>query len=49
MEAGCTHVNLLGNAAKYTPEEGHVKLTVESVEGEMTFRVEDTGIGIAKE
>lgn len=42
-------INLLGNAAKYTPEEGHVKLTVDSVEGEMKFRVEDTGIGIAEE
>jgi len=42
-------VNLLGNAAKYTPEKGHVKLTVDTVEGEMKFCVEDTGIGIAEE
>jgi two-component system phosphate regulon sensor histidine kinase PhoR len=42
-------VNLLGNAIKYTPEEGSVKLTVE-VTGEYAhFHVDDTGIGIAAE
>jgi PAS domain S-box-containing protein len=40
-------VNLVNNAAKYTPEGGHVwvKLTTEG--GEAVVRVEDDGIGIA--
>lgn len=42
-------VNLLGNAAKYTPEEGTVRLVVERMEEGLRFHVEDTGIGIAPE
>jgi two-component system phosphate regulon sensor histidine kinase PhoR len=42
-------VNLLGNAAKYTPDEGRVKLTVEAGQSEMEFHVEDTGFGISAE
>jgi len=41
--------NLLNNAAKYTDEGGHIRLTVESAEGEVLIRVRDTGIGIAPE
>jgi signal transduction histidine kinase/CheY-like chemotaxis protein len=41
--------NLLGNAAKYTPEQGSVLLTVR-VEGEQALlMVQDDGIGIAPE
>jgi PAS domain S-box-containing protein len=42
-------INLVENAAKYTPDGGHiwVKMTVE--ENEAVVRVEDTGIGIAPE
>ncbi|HID77170.1 MAG TPA: PAS domain S-box protein [Planctomycetaceae bacterium] len=42
-------VNLLGNAAKYTPEGGRIRLGVELREGDETLQidVEDTGIGIA--
>jgi PAS domain S-box-containing protein len=40
-------LNLLNNAAKFTPKGGHIRLTVER-EGEMAaIRVHDTGIGIS--
>ena len=44
-------VNLLGNAAKYTPEGGQVRLNVETKEKEnlLKIEVEDTGIGISAE
>ncbi len=39
-------LNLLNNAAKYTPEGGHIWLTVEPQGGEVIFRVRDNGMGI---
>jgi len=42
-------INLLGNAAKYTPNGGHVRLQVESRSDSIQFHVEDTGIGISEE
>ena len=42
-------VNLLGNAAKYTPVGGRVSLKVKAEEGQLRVAVEDTGIGIAPE
>ena len=42
-------VNLLGNAAKYTPEGGRVRLHVELAQETMQVHVEDTGIGISVE
>ena len=42
-------VNLLGNAAKYTPEGGRVRFHVEVSESAMRIDVEDTGIGISAE
>lgn len=42
-------VNLLGNAVKYTPENGRVRLQVEADAREVHFHVEDTGYGIASE
>ncbi|MBL8811800.1 MAG: hypothetical protein JNM43_16655 [Planctomycetaceae bacterium] len=42
-------VNLLGNAIKYTPDGGSVRLLAEHDGGEVRFHVEDTGIGIAEE
>jgi PAS domain S-box-containing protein len=42
-------LNLLNNAAKYTPEGGHIWLTVERDNGEVVFRVRDDGVGIRPE
>lgn len=42
-------VNVLGNAAKYTPEGGRIRLVVEESPSELSIRVEDTGYGIAPE
>jgi two-component system phosphate regulon sensor histidine kinase PhoR len=42
-------VNVLGNAAKYTPAGGRVAMRVTVSEGKLTIVVEDTGIGIAAE
>lgn len=40
-------VNLLGNAAKYTPNDGRVALKVAAAGKELQISVEDTGIGIS--
>ncbi len=42
-------VNLLGNAAKYTPAKGRVTLRVKLEEKELQIAVQDTGMGIAPE
>ena len=42
-------VNLLGNAAKYTPDGGHVVLRVRSDENALQIKVKDSGLGIAPE
>ena len=39
-------VNLLGNAAKYTPEGGHVTFRARCEEEQLILEVVDTGIGI---
>lgn len=41
--------NLLSNAAKFTPAQGHVRLEAAMKEGEAAITVCDTGIGIAPE
>jgi CheY-like chemotaxis protein len=41
--------NLLNNAARYTPPEGHLWLTGEQMNDEVIVRVRDNGIGIAPE
>jgi PAS domain S-box-containing protein len=38
--------NLLNNAAKYTPRQGRIELTVEGSTSEAVIMVSDTGIGI---
>jgi PAS domain S-box-containing protein len=42
-------MNLLNNAAKYTPNGGHIWLNVEQAGDTVVVRVKDTGIGIAPE
>lgn len=42
-------VNLLGNAAKYTPPGGHVSLKVKQEDDLLQIAVEDTGVGISPE
>jgi two-component system CheB/CheR fusion protein len=41
-------VNLLNNAAKYTPKGGHVVFQVKREEGQVAIRVSDDGMGIPK-
>ena len=38
--------NLLTNAAKYTPEGGHVELKLDQYEGQVAITIEDNGIGM---
>jgi CheY-like chemotaxis protein len=40
--------NIFGNAVKYT-EKGYVKLKVIYADGNLTFKIKDTGLGIRKE
>jgi signal transduction histidine kinase len=42
-------INILSNAAKYTPEKGTVTLTTSSQEDQIVISVRDTGMGIAEE
>ncbi len=42
-------MNLLNNAAKYTPNRGHIWLNVEQAGDTVVVRIKDTGIGIAPE
>ena len=42
-------VNLLGNAAKYTPDGGSVSLRVTLPQGMLQIDVEDSGVGISEE
>lgn len=42
-------INLLTNAAKYTPEGGRITLTLERNHAQTTIRIQDSGCGIAAE
>ncbi|HSY41030.1 MAG TPA: CheR family methyltransferase, partial [Polyangia bacterium] len=42
-------VNLLNNAAKYTPKGGHVGLRVGEEDGAAVFRLKDDGVGLPPE
>ncbi len=42
-------VNLLTNAAKYTPDGGRISLTAERTGSELTVRCRDSGVGISGE
>lgn len=41
--------NLVGNAVQYTPEDGHVRVTVTSAGDDVVLSVDDDGPGIAAE
>lgn len=41
--------NLLTNAIKFTPKEGHVRVKVEKVGSDLELTVTDSGIGISKD
>lgn len=41
--------NLLNNAAKYTPPNGRISVTVDQKRGQAVIRVKDNGVGIAPE
>lgn len=41
--------NLLGNASKYTPEHGAIRLSLEAAGDEVLLKVADNGIGITPE
>lgn len=41
--------NVVGNALRYTPARGHIRVSVERVDGEVRFAVEDDGVGISPE
>lgn len=42
-------VNLLSNAAKYTPEGGKLSVRAFSLDGQVIYKIKDTGIGIPGE
>ncbi len=42
-------MNLINNAAKYTPDPGRIQVKLEEHTGQAVVRVSDTGIGIAPE
>jgi len=39
--------NLIGNAIKFTPENGHIKITVKRENGKVQFLISDSGIGMS--
>jgi len=41
--------NLLGNAAKYTPEEGRIQVRLDATPEHVVVRIADNGIGIASD
>ena len=41
--------NILDNALRYTPENGHITLSAEVVESSLEMRVQDSGPGVASD
>ncbi|MDI3533923.1 MAG: two-component system, OmpR family, sensor histidine kinase VicK [Thermosediminibacterales bacterium] len=42
-------LNIVGNALKYTPEGGDIKISIETIDKAVCLKVQDNGIGIPKE
>lgn len=42
-------LNLIGNAVKYTPENGEIEVRLKKSDGEITVEISDTGIGMDEE
>ncbi len=42
-------INIIGNALKYTPENGSIKVTADKLEDNVEIRIADTGMGIPKD
>jgi signal transduction histidine kinase len=42
-------INLLHNAAKFTPENGDISVSIREVKGKAEIKVSDSGVGISKE
>ncbi len=42
-------INIIGNALKFTPEEGKITISLKKEDGHVSIAVTDTGPGIAKE
>jgi signal transduction histidine kinase len=42
-------INILGNAVKYTPEDGHIQFMLTEQDDFAIFEVTDDGYGISKE
>jgi signal transduction histidine kinase len=40
--------NLVSNAVKYTPEGGHIQISIQDTENETVFAIEDNGTGISE-
>ncbi len=40
--------NLIGNAIKFTPENGHIKITVKRENGKVQLLISDSGIGMSE-
>ncbi|MCX5806829.1 MAG: ATP-binding protein [Proteobacteria bacterium] len=42
-------INILGNAVKYTPENGNIRFSMEELGGSIIFDIEDSGYGMSQE
>lgn len=49
LRLGQAFLNLLSNAAKYTPAQGHIRLQARCADGTVEVHVRDNGTGIAPE